>query len=253
VPERAPRRRVEGIRWAITLEDMPLLKGSNIVDDFHHAGARGDETRRLTRQPGMPRSLMLVEFGGFFGDTFHQDGHCVYADDRVAICLIDETGTAPGGDRFDNLAVYTLRLRPDGQADRIWTVDLDAEDREAFWRKTLANPQKTFPRSRGLLSVAGSPRRFRALLGPAPFQVSTVKRTVSNRENLAPAAGRAVEVNPRDGSCRSLRPNDPGPGQSSRRLPPALDIPPRYTRGIAVTARLLPVHIGHKLGQAILW
>ncbi len=30
---------VEGIRWASTLEDMPLLKGSNIVYDFHHAGA----------------------------------------------------------------------------------------------------------------------------------------------------------------------------------------------------------------------
>ena len=49
------------------------------------------------------------------GGTFHQDGRCVYADDRTAICLIQETGTAPGGDRFDNLAVYTLRLRPDGQ------------------------------------------------------------------------------------------------------------------------------------------
>jgi len=30
---------VEGIRWASTLEDMPLLKGGNIVYDFHHAGA----------------------------------------------------------------------------------------------------------------------------------------------------------------------------------------------------------------------
>jgi hypothetical protein len=25
-----------------------------------------------------------------------------HADDRVAICLMHETGTAPGGDRFDN-------------------------------------------------------------------------------------------------------------------------------------------------------
>ena len=62
------------------------------------------------------------------GEIFHQDGRCVYADDRVAISLIHETGTAPGGDRFDNLAVYISRLRPDGQTERLWTVDLDAED-----------------------------------------------------------------------------------------------------------------------------
>lgn len=30
---------VEGIHWGSTLEDVPLLKGSNIVYDFHHAGA----------------------------------------------------------------------------------------------------------------------------------------------------------------------------------------------------------------------
>lgn len=30
---------VEGVDWGSTLEDVPLLKGSNIVYDFHHAGA----------------------------------------------------------------------------------------------------------------------------------------------------------------------------------------------------------------------
>jgi hypothetical protein len=50
----------------------------------------------------------------------------------VAISLIHETGTAPSGDRFDNLAVYISRLRPDGQTERLWTVDLDAEHCEAF-------------------------------------------------------------------------------------------------------------------------
>ena len=39
--------------------------------------------------------LMLMELATFFGGTFHQDGRCVYADDRVAIGLVHETGTAP--------------------------------------------------------------------------------------------------------------------------------------------------------------
>jgi hypothetical protein len=66
------------------------------------------------------------------------------ADDRTAICLVHETGTAPGSDRFDNLEVYTLRLRPDGQADRVWSVDLDAEHCEAFWEKNPGTPSKDF-------------------------------------------------------------------------------------------------------------
>ena len=51
-------------------------------------------------------ALLLLEFAAFFGDTFHQDGRCVSADDRVVISLIQETGTAPCCDRLDNLAVY---------------------------------------------------------------------------------------------------------------------------------------------------
>ena len=89
-------------------------------------------------------ALMLLELAGSFGDTFHQDGRCVYADDRVSISLIHETGTAPGGDRFDNLAVYVGRLRPDGTTERLWTVDLDAEHCEAFWAKNPGTPSKDF-------------------------------------------------------------------------------------------------------------
>ena len=89
-------------------------------------------------------ALMLTEFAAALGGTFHQDGRCIYADDRTAICLIQETGTAPGGDRFDNLAVYTLRLRPDGKVDRVWTVDLDAEHCAAFWQKNPGTPSKDF-------------------------------------------------------------------------------------------------------------
>ncbi len=89
-------------------------------------------------------ALMLTEFAASLGGTFHQDGRCVYADDRTAICLIRETGTAPGGDRFDNLAVCTFRLRPDRKVDRVWTVDLDAEHCEAFWQKNPGIPSKDF-------------------------------------------------------------------------------------------------------------
>ena len=89
-------------------------------------------------------ALLLLEFSASLNDTFHQDGRCVYADDRVAISLIHETGAAPGGDQFDNLAVWISRLRPDGQTDRIWTVDLDAEHCEAFWQKNAGTPSKDF-------------------------------------------------------------------------------------------------------------
>jgi ketosteroid isomerase-like protein len=89
-------------------------------------------------------ALMLMEFGASLGGTFHQDGRCIYADDRVAICLIHETGKATDGDQFDNLAVYTLRARPDGLVDRVWTVDLDAEHCEAFWQKNPGTPSKDF-------------------------------------------------------------------------------------------------------------
>ena len=89
-------------------------------------------------------ALLLLEFASPLGETFHQDGQCVYADDRVAISLIHETGTAPSGDRFDNLAVYISRLRPDGQTERLWTVDLDAEHCEAFWAKNPGTPSKDF-------------------------------------------------------------------------------------------------------------
>src|SRR5947207_2172509 len=95
-------------------------------------------------------------------------------------------------------------------------------------------------------------RRFRVSLRPTPFQVSPMKLAVSNRENLNPAAGRAGEVNLRGRSCRSLRPGELRLWQSGRWLPPSLDIPPGYTRGIGITARLLAIHIRHRLRQAIL-
>ena len=70
-------------------------------------------------------ALLLLEFASSLGDTFRQDGRCVYADDRVAISLIHETDTAPGGDRLDNLAVYISRLRTDSTVENglaFWCV-----------------------------------------------------------------------------------------------------------------------------------
>jgi ketosteroid isomerase-like protein len=89
-------------------------------------------------------ALMLLEFSAALGNTFHQDGRCVYADDRMIINLIHETGRAPSGDEFDNLAVYVGHIRADGQIDRVWTVDLDTEHCEEFWRRNQGNPSKVF-------------------------------------------------------------------------------------------------------------
>lgn len=89
-------------------------------------------------------ALLLVEFSAALGETFHQDGRCIYADDRVAINLIHETGRSPSGDQFDNTAVYVNRLLPDGKVNRMWTVDLDSEHCEDFWRENPGTPSKDF-------------------------------------------------------------------------------------------------------------
>jgi hypothetical protein len=78
---------------------------------------------------------VLLEFAAFFDGTFRQHGHCIYADDRVVINLIEETGTTPAGDTFDNLAVYVTRIGADGKGDRLWTVDLDTEACLDFWAR----------------------------------------------------------------------------------------------------------------------
>jgi len=88
--------------------------------------------------------LMLMEFAAFFGDTFRQSGRCIYADDRMSVSVLHETGTAPSGDPYDNTGVYVSRLAPDGRADRMITFDLDVEQCEAFWRKNPGSPSKDF-------------------------------------------------------------------------------------------------------------
>jgi hypothetical protein len=86
---------------------------------------------------------LLMNFTDIFGGTFHQEGRCLYADDRSTVALVHETGThAKSGDAFDNMAIYVTRVDGSGIADRLWTVDLDAEAVEAFWER---NPVPEYP------------------------------------------------------------------------------------------------------------
>ena len=78
---------------------------------------------------------VLLEFSAYFNGTFRQRGRCIYADDRVVISLIEESGTTTAGDAFENLAVYVTRVGADDKADRLWTVDLDTEACLEFWAR----------------------------------------------------------------------------------------------------------------------
>jgi ketosteroid isomerase-like protein len=138
-------------------------------------------------------ALLLLELAASFGDKFHQDGHCVYADDRVAISLIHETGTAPGGDPFDNLAVYVSR---------------DQSSRPGL-ATTLTSKAPMGSRrvpSEAVASDPVVPRLVSSLTGNAP-RLSTR----SGPPGLLPAAG-----------------HGPGRGHRSRRRRPA---DPRRYRG----------------------
>ena len=78
---------------------------------------------------------MALSFPALFEGTWKQDGRCIYADDTTAISLVHETGTLPNGDIFDNRAIWTARIGPEGQIERLWTVDLDSEHCESFWER----------------------------------------------------------------------------------------------------------------------
>jgi hypothetical protein len=80
-------------------------------------------------------ATVLLEFAACFNGTFHQHGRCIYADDRVVINLIEESGSTPAGDIFKNLAVYVTRIDADDKGDRLWTVDLDTEACLEFWAR----------------------------------------------------------------------------------------------------------------------
>jgi len=129
--------------WAAAREGDYGPSFDSIADDIVvENGPGAGPWHRATSKDDM--ALMLLEFSGALGDTFQQDARCIYADDRVSISLIHETGKAPNGDVFDNTAIYVSRLRPDGKADRLWTVDLDTEHCEEFWQNNEGTPSKDF-------------------------------------------------------------------------------------------------------------
>jgi hypothetical protein len=80
----------------------------------------------------------VLQFIPFFEESWHQDGRCIYADDRCAISLVHETGTSPEGDKFDNMAIWITRFDAQGKTDRLWTVDLDQESVTDFWNRNGA-------------------------------------------------------------------------------------------------------------------
>ncbi len=87
---------------------------------------------------------MLLELSAHYGDTFHMAGHCLHADSRCTIALVNETGKTPDGGVYGNLAVWVERRRPDGLIDSIWTIDLDAERCEEFWQAHPGVPSRDF-------------------------------------------------------------------------------------------------------------
>ena len=78
---------------------------------------------------------MAMQFIPIFQGTWEQTAKCVYADDDMAVALVKETGTAPSGDQFDNMAVYVYRFGADGKVNRLWTTDLAHEELERFWER----------------------------------------------------------------------------------------------------------------------
>ncbi len=58
----------------------------------------------------------------FFGDSWHQDGTCIYADDGCSISPVHETGQAPDGESIPRPGDLDQPLRPHGLTDRIWMV-----------------------------------------------------------------------------------------------------------------------------------
>ena len=85
---------------------------------------------------------MAMQFVPYFQGTWKQEGRCIYADDSMSVALVRETGKAPSGDLFDNMAVYVYRFDDEGKANRLWTTDLAHEELEDFWRRNPIDVQQ---------------------------------------------------------------------------------------------------------------
>ena len=95
-------------------------------------------------------ALMLTEFAGFFGDTFNQDGRCVYADDHTAICLIPRPGQCPVATSSTTSRYTPCAFAPTGTRTGSGPLTSTPSTVKRSGRKTLAHPPKTSPRRRGV-------------------------------------------------------------------------------------------------------
>lgn len=108
---------------------LDLLADDIVVDN----GPGGGPWRHVEGKEAF--FAMAMQFMPFFQGTWQQEGRCIYADDSMAVALVRETGKAPSGDPFDNMAVYVYRINSDGKVNRLWTTDLAHEELEDFWRR----------------------------------------------------------------------------------------------------------------------
>ncbi len=121
--------------WNATAAGDPMPAFEALADDVIVDNGPGAGPWRHTegKQAWIEFAMQFVPI---FGDTWRQVGTCVYADERVSITVVHETGTAvESGDKFDNLAIWVLRNSATGKVDRIWTNDLAHEELESFWSR----------------------------------------------------------------------------------------------------------------------
>lgn len=126
--------RTQTVWNALQAGDFATALDSNSDDVIFENGPGAGPWRRTEGKEAFVD--MSLKFIPIFGETWDQVGTCIFANEQFAVTLVAETGThAESGDTFDNRAIYVSRFEEDGKADRVWTVDLDSEDMEQFWRR----------------------------------------------------------------------------------------------------------------------
>jgi hypothetical protein len=130
--------RVQTIWDALLAGDFSVALDSNGDDVIYENGPGAGPWRHVEGKDAFVD--MAMNFIPIFGDTWKQVGRCIFANEQFAVTLVAETGThAATNDAFDNRAIYVTRFAKDGTTDRVWTVDLDSEDMEAFWQRNPAS------------------------------------------------------------------------------------------------------------------
>ena len=118
-----------------TFTDDVLMENGPGAGPWHRARGKDDLALLL---------LLLLEFTSSLGETFHQDGRCVYADDRVAISLIHETGTAQAATASTTSRSTSTACAQMGKPNGCGPLTLTPSTVKPSGRKT---PRRTFPNS----------------------------------------------------------------------------------------------------------